>query len=30
MFKILQITHLETIKNRLPSGSFNKIDDYTN
>ena len=28
--KILQITNLETIKNRLSTGSFNKIDDDTN
>ena len=28
--KTLHITNLETIKNRLTTSYFNKIDDYTN
>ena len=30
MLKILQIMNLETIKNCLLTGPFNKIDGYTN
>ena len=30
ILKMLQITNLKTIKNCLPTSSFDKTDDYTN
>ena len=30
ILEFLQILNLETIKNNLPTASFNKIDNYTN
>ena len=30
MVKILKITNLKTLRNHLPTGSFDKMDDYTN
>ena len=29
ILKMLQIANIKTINNRLPTGSFDKIDDYT-